>query len=185
MTTHLALKYFIEPVLEGAASRYRTSIDSPSARAMLLAVGLQESRLVETIQRGAGGKPLTGLARSWWQFEGGRNQALGGILADPRTAWARDELCHMGYPCLEPGRDDLHWCMAYDQRIGVILARALIWLDPYALPAPVPQAETTAWTLYIRCWRPGKPHHASWAANWRAAIETVTNDEVNDETATA
>lgn len=173
MTATLALRYLVAPVLMAAASRHRPSIDSRQARVMLLATGLQESALVETIQRNSAGKPLVNLARGFHQFEPGANQALGGILRSPQTGWLRDELARMGYPCTIEGRADLHWLLAYDQRVSVLCARALLWMDPH----PLPDMEGPAWDYYLRCWRPGRPHKKTWADNWAAAVAAVDGME--------
>jgi hypothetical protein len=43
-----------------------------------------------------------------------------------------------------------------DDVLAAVVARLLLWTDPKALPE-LGEAEA-AWQLYLRTWRPGKPH---------------------------
>jgi hypothetical protein len=161
----LALELFIRPPLEEAEDAFsRPAIASTLACRYLVAIGLQESGMIETIQRGAGGKPLLTLARSWWQFE--RKGGVDEVVAHRQLGWCRTQILKMGYPL---DAQALHFAMANDQRLGALMARGLLWIDP----APLADDEEAAWATYLRRWRPGKPHRERWGSNWREAGEAV------------
>ena len=46
-----------------------------------------------------------------------------------------------------------------------------LWTDPAPLPA-VGEIQQ-AWALYLRTWRPGKPHRQTWDALYAQAMEEV------------
>jgi hypothetical protein len=164
-----ALRYLIRPPVEAAARRHnRPAFATPLAYRHLLAIGYQESRLVETKQLGAHRKPLEHLARGWWQFESGGG--VHGVLTHPAAAWCRTEIVELGYPL---HNRTLHWALAYDQRLAVVMARALLWTDPH----PLPEDEGGAWALYMRTWRPGKAKSRSWPDAWRLASDAVQQEE--------
>jgi len=51
------------------------------------------------------------------------------------------------------------------------VARLLLWTDPKALPA-IGDADA-GWSLYLRTWRPGKPHPKTWPALYAQAMAVV------------
>ena len=164
-----AYRHIVRPACEAAAARHkRPALASRDAYRVLLAIAGQESKLVETIQRGADRRPLVNLARGFWQFESGGGVA--GVLRHPAAAWCRTEIVEMGYPL---HNETLHWALAYDQRLAAIMARALLWTDPQ----PLPRDEKGAWELYLRTWRPGKPHPATWPDWWRRAEAALADSE--------
>lgn len=55
-----------------------------------------------------------------------------------------------------------------DDVLAAGFARLLLWADPHRLP-DVGDADT-AWALYLRTWRPGKPHPHTWAALYAQAM---------------
>ena len=169
MTARQTLDLFVRPACEAAAKRHnRPAIASRESFRVLLAIAGQESGLVETIQRGADRRPLVNLARGFWQFESGGGVA--GVLRHPAAAWCRTEIVEMGYPL---HNETLHWALAYDQRLAAIMARALLWTDPQ----PIPTDADGAWALYLRTWRPGKPHPATWPDWWRRAEVALADSE--------
>ncbi|MOA17734.1 hypothetical protein D3C78_1380020 [compost metagenome] len=62
-----------------------------------------------------------------------------------------------------------------DDVLAAALARLLLWTDPYHLPE-VGDAEG-AWDLYMRVWRPGKPHRKTWDTLY-AQARTATLEAV-------
>lgn len=125
------------------------AMDSPEARVMLLAIGMQESRLEHRRQLG------NGPARGLWQFERG---GVRGVFNHEASRYWLDRLCsargvlfnvdHI-YPAIE--RDDV---------LAAGLARLLLFTDPARLPDV--RDVDAAWALYARTWRPGKPHPETW-----------------------
>lgn len=55
----------------------------------------------------------------------------------------------------------------HDDVLAAGLARLLLFSDPR--PLPDVDNETGAWALYLRTWRPGKPHAATWPGFHRQA----------------
>jgi hypothetical protein len=167
----LRLANIVETAINPALAMLPKNMDSPKARVMLLAIGLQESRFEHRAQIVAGGGK--GPARGFWQFECGTRASRGGVWGvylhnasteqlrllcrerdcnfDPRAIWSQIE------------RDDV---------LAAGVARLLLWTDP----GPLPEIgdEAGAWELYAeRCWRPGKPHRKTWAECYRQAVEEV------------
>lgn len=136
-------------------------MDSPQARVMLLTMGLQESRFEYRRQMG------NGPARGFWQFERG-----GGVKGCMTHAASKDHLAHL---CrVRNIRFDAMTIWQELERDDVLaagLARLLLWTDPHKLPAV--NDVDGAWELYLRTWRPGKPHVRTWAAFHKQAREFV------------
>lgn len=123
-------------------------MDSQEARLMLLAIALQESGLRSREQTG-------GPAHGLWQFE--RNGVLA-VMHHTRTA---DVVFHW---CEENdvtyGSTAIYERLALDDEPAGVFARLLLWTDPRPLPE-IGDA-MTAYELYERAWRPGKPSYTRW-----------------------
>lgn len=123
---------------------------SPQAKAMLIAIGLQESRFQHRRQMN------DGPARGFWQFEQGGG--VRGVLNHSLTRGiARGLVNQLGY-------DDYPITVWNAIEHNDILAMGLARLNLYWLPATLPgpnQAEE-AWQQYAAAWRPGKPHRETW-----------------------
>lgn len=123
-------------------------MDSVPARAMLLAIGLQESRFVYRKQVG-------GPARSFWQFE------TAGVLGVLSHAASRPHIIEvlqaMGY---DRTVAESHEAIAHNDILACAYARLLLWTSP----RPLPQRDDAhgAWNYYLNCWRPGKPRGETW-----------------------
>lgn len=136
------------------------NMDSPAARVMLLAIGLQESRFVHRRQIG-------GPARGFWQFEKGGG--VRGVLMHASTREQAQLVCKArGVPATA---DAVYEALDKDDVLAAAFARLLLWSDPKALP-PI-DAEAAAWSLYQRTWRPGKPHPEIWPDLYRQAVAEV------------
>jgi len=160
------LSLAINPALDRLAAHKIPSSDS--ARAMLYAIGLQESALKYHWQLISGPYPR-GPARGLWQFEAGGGVA--GVLAHKSSAVTAQ---HFAREFAGSVNSYAVWAtLAYEDVLAAVFARLLLWTDPKALPAPVATSEQAAWDYYKRNWRPGAPHPEKWAANWKAALDVL------------
>lgn len=143
-----AFAYIKSAVIPSALLMLPTKMDSPEARAMLLAIGLQESNFVWRRQIG-------GPARSFWGFE------LGGL---------RGVLTHIATrPLIEPLLGEIRYglttelsytAIEHNDVLACVYARLLLWTGPRPLPAKSEANE--GWAQYMDLWRPGTPRRATW-----------------------
>lgn len=143
-------------------------MDTPRASVLLLAIGLQESALTHRRQI-VGGKPV-GPAKGLLQFERG-----GGCAGVLNHAASRDL---MRWVCMDRKTKAtalaLWNAIEHDDVLALAAGRLLLWTDSRPLPAIDDAA--TAWSYYLRVWRPGKPWPAKWPANHataRAMVESA------------
>lgn len=153
------------------------NMGTPAARVMLLAIGLQESRLVhrwQVLNSGAKGR-----ARGLWQFESGSRRYPGGVWgvyihrasSELLRGLCRDRDCSFDPAAI--------WAqLEHDDVLAAGVARLLLWTD--AQPLPAIGDEEAAWECYaLRCWRPGalarQPEELrrKWAINYAAAVDEV------------
>lgn len=140
-------------------------LDTPAARVMLLAIGLQESRLTARAQiLNGGGK---GPARGLWQFEQGGG--CRGVLQHSASRYWMHQLCERR--SCPPLPSSLWSRLETDDVLAAGAARLLLFTDPKRLPAI--GEEGGAWLLYLRVWRPGKPHPRTWPGLYDRAVEAV------------
>jgi hypothetical protein len=141
---------FIEIGLEPALEMLPAKMDSPEARAMVLAICLQESRFKHRRQMEGGP------ARGWAQFEhaGGIVGVLNHMQTRPHIMRVLDAL---GY---DYGSDTSYAAIEHNDVLCAAYARLNLWWLPQALPAE--GATQAAWIQYINAWRPGKPHRDTW-----------------------
>lgn len=136
----------------------------PAARRLMLAIALQESRLLHRRQIGSDGFE-DGPAAGFWQFEKGGG--CRGVLQHRTSA------PHMRAVCaafnVEPTEQALWEAMRYQDIVAAAAARLLVLTLPGALP---PTAEQ-GWAQYVAAWRPGKPHPETWAGHWATASALV------------
>lgn len=144
-------------VLTPALALLPGRMDTKPARRLLLAIALQESGLIHRRQ-------VRGPAVSFWQFE---PNGIIGVLRHPASSAMAESACAArGVPAdLAPVYD----AMERDDVLGACFARLLLWTDP----RPMPTKGAEGWTLYLRCWRPGKPHPARWPMCWNKAVEAL------------
>ncbi|KCB24899.1 hypothetical protein [Bordetella hinzii] len=161
MTLHEIIRLGIDPAMELLPARMHTV----AARVMLLASGLQESRFQHRRQIG-------GPARGFWQFEKGTRASRGGVWGVFLHPASKDHLAALSRArsvACDP--DAIYAALEYDDVLAAGVARLLLWTDPKALPA-VGDVEA-AWALYLRTWRPGKPHPKTWPALYAQAMAAV------------
>ena len=140
-----------------------------AAEALMLAIGLQESRFKardQIVQGKAAGQ--VGPATGYWQFE--RGGGVAGVMSHHLTAdIARKAASDAGVPF---ERDAIwrHFATPAGDELAATFARLLLFTDPRSLPPATVAGEDEAWSYYVRNWRPGKPHRASWGAFWRLGV---------------
>jgi hypothetical protein len=154
---------FVGAVLSPALDLLPRGMDSDRARVLLLTIGLQESRLLHRRQLvGSPPKPV-GPAAGLLQFEKGGGCA--GVLAHEDS---RDLMRWVCLVCkIKPTPGALWQAIQYDDMLAFAAGRLLLWTDPKSLPSV--RDPGAAWETYIRVWRPGKPHPATWGPNHSAA----------------
>ena len=144
-----------------ALSLLPSKMTTRAALVQLLAIGAQESQDY-TYRRQMGNGP----ARGFWQFE--RNGGVNGVINHPlktirdlavQVCAARRVLCE---------RQAVWEALETDDVLAAAFARLNLYGDPFALPA-VGQCNA-AWELYLRVWKPGKPHPDKWPARYDAAV---------------
>nr|BDD44054.1 hypothetical protein 1 [Prochloraceae cyanobacterium] len=161
----MELKTIITSAIAPALALLAARMDTSVARVMLLAIGLQESRFVHRRQIG-------GPARGFWQFEKGTRASRGGVWGVFLHAASKDHLaalCRARSVACDP--DAIYAALEYDDVLAAGVARLLLWTDPKALPAVGDVG--AGWELYLRTWRPGKPHPQTWPDLYRQAAAEV------------
>lgn len=140
----------LESAVVPALALLPANMGGDRAKVMLLAIGLQESRFEYRRQLG------NGPARGFWQFEKGGG-VKGVLMHDDTFAPARI-LCQA---CGVQAAPAPVWnALEKDDILAAGFARLLLWSDPKPLPAIDDAAGS--WNLYLRTWRPGKPHPSTW-----------------------
>lgn len=120
------------------------------ATALLLAIGLQESRFLLRRQLG-------GPARGFWQFE---TNGVRAVLNHERTvAPITLALEQLRYDARSDAAFVL-FALEDNDVLAAVFARCLLWTLPDPLPGPLDTV--AAWDQYIAAWRPGQPRRASW-----------------------
>lgn len=146
-----ALNYVQSTVIPAAFSLLPPKMDSVEARAMLLAIGLQESRFQYRRQIG-------GPARGFWQFEEGGG--VHGVMEHPDSqTFILGHLRAMSY---DMKTRTSYEAIADNDILACLFARLLLWTHPKPLPKQGDNEK--AWQYYLWLWRPGKPHRQTWDA---------------------
>lgn len=135
-------------------------MDSPAARAMVLAICLQESGLRARQQR-------NGPARGYAQFE---IAGCAGVLSHKATKDHATRICAL--LDVQPAATAVHRAIEYHDVLAAAFARLLLWTLPQLLPRTSGDS-ATGYALYLEAWRPGKPRPDEWPANYRAAWELI------------
>lgn len=139
-------------------------LTSDAARVMLYAIGLQESRFEHRFQVVQGRPGAKGPARGFWQFE--RGGGCKGVVEHQASRY------WMAGVCKARGVDfnaTAIWrAIETDDVLAAAAARLLLFTDPRKLPDVTDARE--AWNLYIRAWRPGKPHRQTWDSFHHQAV---------------
>ena len=155
--------FFLDHALAPALTLLPSNMDTPAARAMLLAIALQESRIIYRQQVG-------GPAHSYFQFELGGG--VRGVLTHSATkGHIRAVLAALDYPA-QADAADCYAAIEHNDVLAVAFARLLL----YTLPAPLPgkYAHEEGWRQYLDAWRPGRPHPATWPALYAQAWGVIS-----------
>lgn len=151
MTTPAAMN-----AITSALSMLPAAMDTPQARVMLLAIGLQESRFTHRRQMVGNPPRPTGPAKGFWQFE--RGGGCKGVVTHLASRYWMHKVCEA---CKVPFNATAIWHgIEHDDVLAAAAARLLLFTDPRRLPEI--GDVSGAWNLYIRTWRPGKPHRQTW-----------------------
>lgn len=145
-------------IIPAALSLLPDKMDSPEARAILIAIALQESAL--RYRRQVGG-PALGLLQ--WELP-----QVGLVLRHPVVGpLAQNVLKVLVYDHGDPPHEHIHAAMEHNDILQMAFSRLLLWPDA----APLPKRDDVQGSLatYLRVWRPGRPHPEKWPANWAAA----------------
>lgn len=139
--------------------------NGPAAEAMMVAIGLQESRFIHRDQIVAG-KPAgqVGPATGFWQFE--RSGGVAGVMGHHLTADIARKVTEAAGVAFDRDAIWRAFTMQRGDELAAAFARLLLYTDPRALPDPVAGSVEAAWDYYLRNWRPGKPHRSTWDGFW-------------------
>ena len=163
----------IRPVLGYLWTEHRVP-KGPAAEAMLIAIGLQESRFIFRDQIVPGKRPEEiGPATGFWQFE-----RDGGVAAVMQHALTADIARRVSAAAGVAWERDAIWrafTKPEGDQLATAFARLLLFADPAPLPAPSAASEDAAWACYLRNWRPGRPHRETWGRFWAAATAMVAD----------
>ena len=152
------LNEYVNPGLSLLPENMRTD----KAKAMIIAIGLQESEYKYRTQIG-------GPARGFHQFEQG---GIKGVLNHPRSKDYALSVCKALK--ITPDVTMIHYNIAYNDALDCAFARLLLWTLPSALPGRGDIEE--GWKQYLSAWRPGKPRPEVWQGNFKRAWEEVKGD---------
>lgn len=156
-------EHTIRFTLPAAYSLLPDRMASLSASAMLVAIGLQESRFMDRRQ-GRGGP-----ARSFLQFE---KAGVSGVLHHPSTSHLiANALVALRY---ERALDNVAFCheiIEDNDTLAFVFGRLLLWTLPDELPTRNESAE--GYRQYLESWRPGRPMPTSWPTLFTEAWNRV------------
>lgn len=152
----IVLDAILRTAINPALGMLPVKMDSDAARVMLLAIGLQESRLKYRYQK-TSDPYMKGPARGLFQFE--RGGGVIGVMTHRATKDLAEAVCKaQGVPF---DSSLIHARLEFDDILAAAFARLLLWADPKPLP-DVDADHETAWQCYLRNWRPGKPRRETW-----------------------
>lgn len=138
------------------------NLDGLNARALLLKIGMQESRYLHRRQMVGSPPQPVGPAAGWWQFERGASRSSGiqGVMNHRATGHLLRAACeHCGVPF---DKDAIwrHIQTPQGDVLAATIARLNLLWNPNRLPAW--DDEQGGWEYYLECWRPGAPHRHTW-----------------------
>lgn len=146
-------------------------MNSTQASALMMAIGLQESKFKYRSQLRIGQRHwwewLFGPAKGWPQFE---TAGVHGVLHHHASRpHALHVLNVLQYP---EDKGIIHKAIMHNDVLAACFARLLLWTDPRALPA-LNDPPQEWWYYYIRNWRPGKPKREPWDDHWFRAVQAM------------
>ena len=145
------------PIYKATAALCPQVLDSQAAKAMLMAIAMQESRFDARRQIG-------GPARGFWQFElGGIRGILNHRASQPIIFSVLDRLDYDHQP------ETSYAAIEHNDVLAFAYARCLLWTLPD--PLPLPHETEEGWRQYVEGWRPGRSRRDSWSAFFDKAWE--------------
>jgi hypothetical protein len=151
------LRFALEPALELLPAK----LDTMAARALCVAICLQESGLSNRVQHG-------GSAVGYGQFElAGIRGVLTHSASRPLILSVMDALDYDQ----QSRTEDLYDAIRNNDILSAAFVRCLLWTLPQNLPAQ--NAPGMGLSAYLQAWRPGTPRPDAWPENWREAWDTV------------
>lgn len=158
---------FLDLAIVPAARLLPSVMDSPEARAMVVAIALQETNLRARRQR------PSGPGRGFTQFEPGV-AAIAEVLQHHATSLKAMQFCQL--LCVDPSVNGVYAAVEYHDILCAGFSRLLLWTSRVALPGP--NDPESGWTLYVDRWKPGKPRHEDWydsfSRGWNAVLRGRT-----------
>lgn len=159
------IDHILRYTVPAAYSLLPPAMASPAATAMLLAIGLQESKFEKRRQMQAVDPAL-----SFWQFE---RAGVQGVMTHSRSkVHLEAALRALRYSAILREVSACHKVIEHHDPLAFVYARLLLWTHLAKLQTR-DQAEI-AWNQYMDLWRPGKPHPETWKANYVRAWELVS-----------
>ena len=152
-------------VLPAAFALLPRELDTLPARAMLLAIGLQESKFFDRYQLLESGR--RGPARGFWQFE------LGGGVVDvlTRPTTKRHIASVLDALRYAPAASACYEAIEHNDILAACFARLNLLTHPSRNPRR--DEPDLGWRIYAQTWRPGKPHPDTWPGYFARAWEIV------------
>jgi len=151
--------FFRDWILEGALELLPVKMSTLPAKAMIVAIGLQESKLSSRHQLG-------GPANGYVQFE---SAGIRGVINHPASRpYALSVLGTLDY---QVDTIAVYKAIEHNDILCVAFARLLLWT--VRDPLPNENEPEIAWKQYVDTWRPGKPRHDSWKDNFNLGWSTV------------
>lgn len=151
---------FIANALSPALRLLPPPMDTVRARAMLLAICLQESQMMFRRQIG-------GPANSYLMFEKGGGVV--GVLTHPASAALAKGVC--GRLDYSPTADVVYDAIEHNDILACVFGRLLLWTLPQVLPDRTEPDKGLA--QYHDAWKPGKKHPDKWPGNFKLAWDLV------------
>lgn len=150
-------------ILPAAYRLLPTVMRSDQASAMLMAIGLQETRFLDRRQmRG-------GPARSFWQFE--PNGLRGVARHRASEPHLKNVVLNLRYTYIRGDAEYLMELVEHNDILACAAARLLLWTDSKRLPSR--NEPELGWEMYLRTWHPGRPHPETWNAFFNEAWDRV------------
>ena len=148
------------PIYKATVALLPPRMDSPEAKAMMIAIAMQESRWDERRQIG-------GPAHGFHQFEiAGVRGVLTHKASSPIIRAVLDRIDYDHKP------ETSYVAIEHNDVLAFAYARCLLWTLPGLLPERGEADE--GWQQYIAAWRPGKPHPATWGKLFNDAWNIVS-----------
>ncbi len=155
---------FVRTALSPGLSLLPPAMDTPEARALIIAICLQETGLAKRRQLGGGS------ARGYAQFE---PVGVRGVLKHAASGAHLREVCQA--LDVAGNHQAIHRAIEFHDVLTVCCARLLLRTLPDALPQR--DEEAVAWSQYLDAWQPGTPRPETWVTNFFHAWAVVAGEE--------